>query len=436
MGQVTAEEIMSANTASSVEPVRMPNFAELRQRARVAANEGAGCELDYDRRDWHVPPRFAEHGMCARLREPHRCGGGFGMPAVTNARGAKRGKKQAVPMPGDGLLAFPGDILHGTFDHAPVGAGGCKAGCKAHISMVTQLEGDTLALTEEQIAALTHDARVIARHDVLNCPVWRDALWVECEHDEAATAARAAPGYLGLPGQEWEMHTHSKVVCWVKGLPIMLYNAHGAREAAQGAREHFEVLADVPDSFWTLRRTADNLGIDGVGRDKPRRQRMWMAGIRKSQRRNAASARPSRVRPKLLCHILNKEGDLDTYAENYDKYDFLYQRARPIYQNFACSIAGHMPCGAAFKAALAAAVDLEARAFTDLHAGYFLSDDRLVSNLGISSRYPAPAHRDRQDVGFTCAVSCKCGVRRKPGSGADKELAQLFATKQTSWGLG
>jgi len=36
------------------------------------------------------------------------------------------------------------------------------------------------------------------------------------------------------------------------------------------------------------------------------------------------------------------------------------------------------------------------------------SDDLLVNNVGVSSRYQSPEHGDKNDVGWTYAFSGKC----------------------------
>ena len=433
-GKVSTNEVVPETRRVYKEapaPPMPPPFDDIRERARAAAIcAAAPHDLDFDRANWKMPRRFAEHAACGKLNKDtaYRCGGGLGMPAVVD----KHGLKQAVPMPGGALVGFDGAILHGTFDHPEKEATSCEPGCTAHISLVSQFEGDTLHLDAEQTAKLNHDARVVARHDVLHSPVWRDALWVICTHDETATAEEVAPGHLGKPEPgEWQMHVHRRVVWWVNGLPILKYDADGATSTAKAAREHFEPLGKVPDSFWTLRRTAGNLDMDGIGKGKAR-QRMWMVGLRYSMRRIAKAARPTQTRPTLCLHVLNLRGDLDCYTDNYDRYDYL-QKARPIFEGMGRAVEAHAPAGRAFRIAIANEIDLDARAFTRLHAGSFLTDDRFVGNVGVSSRYPAPAHPDERDVGLTWAIACKCGPRRKPGCRQDRELAELFDDKQRCW---
>ena len=36
------------------------------------------------------------------------------------------------------------------------------------------------------------------------------------------------------------------------------------------------------------------------------------------------------------------------------------------------------------------------------------SDDLLTNNVGVSSRYQSPNHRDKNDIGWTYAFSVKC----------------------------
>ena len=412
-------------------PPKPPPFAAIRERARAAGIRAAAPHhLDFARAKWKMPRQFAEHATCGKLDmdTAYRCQGGLGMPAVVD----KQGLKQAVPMPGGALVGFDGAILHGTFDHPKKGAVSCEPGCSAHMSLVSQFEGDTLHLDDEQTALLNHDARVIARHDVLHSPVWRDALWVICTHDETATADEVAPGHMGKPEPgEWRMHLHKRVVWWVDGLPILKYDADGATDTAAAAREHFEPLGKQPDTFWKLRRTAGNLGMDGIGKNKAR-QRMWMIGLRFSRRRIAKAARPTHTRPTLCRHVLNLRGDLDFYTDNYDRYEYL-QKARPIFEGMGRDVEAHAPVGKAFRVAIAHEIDLDARAFTGLHAGSFLTDDRFVGNVGVSSRYPAPAHPDERDVGLTWAIACKCGPRREPGCRQDLELAEVVGAKQRCW---
>ena len=99
-------------------------------------------------------------------------------------------------------------------------------------------------------------------------------------------------------------------------------------------------------------------------------------------------------------------------------------------EEMAASMKELAPAAHAFKVALAATIDIERRAYSQLHDAIFLSDDRSVCSVGISSRYPAPPHRDRTDVAFTWAFVGKCGSRRQRCT-TDEELEQaLFGPPQ------
>jgi hypothetical protein len=39
----------------------------------------------------------------------------------------------------------------------------------------------------------------------------------------------------------------------------------------------------------------------------------------------------------------------------------------------------------------------------------FLSKDFLVNNVGVSESYQSPPHIDKNDIGWTYALACKCG---------------------------
>ena len=155
-----------------------------------------------------------------------------------------------------------------------------------------------------------------------------------------------------------------------------------------------------------------------------------------SDRNNTWEKRPTKNRIGLRRFITNYNGDIDCYADTYDRFHYAYRQTRPMFEEMAASMKELAPAAHAFKVALAVTIDIERRAYSQLHDAIFLSDDRSVCSVGISSRYPAPPHRDRTDVAFTWAFVGKCGSRRQRCTTTDEELEQaLFGPPQANWSV-
>jgi hypothetical protein len=131
---------------------------------------------------------------------------------------------------------------------------------------------------------------------------------------------------------------------------------------------------------------------------------MVMLGVRQ-QGRNKSNL-PQHTRPWLGTN--NPMGDLDAYVVQYDEPQlFRTERLRGLYNALASRMHAHMPRACAATVEHLAAAQVRER-FITREACETCSDDLLVNNVGVSSRYQSPEHCDKNDVGWTYAFSVKC----------------------------
>ena len=167
-------------------------------------------------------------------------------------------------------------------------------------------------------------------------------------------------------------------------------------EDNRSARKHFAFL-DVHK--FTLRRESGALGMDSTGL-----QRMEMLGVR-SQGRNARK-RPNRIRKHI--DVYNPRGDLDAYVIQFDQpHRFGGHLTRHIWDALSRRMHALLP-----RATRELVEELERAAVRQrlfsAAACVVVSHDLAVNNVGVSSAYQSPVHKDRSDVGWTYAFACKC----------------------------
>ena len=131
---------------------------------------------------------------------------------------------------------------------------------------------------------------------------------------------------------------------------------------------------------------------------------MEMLGIR-AQGRNVRK-RPNRRRKGLT--VQNPRGDLDAYVVHFEQPTrFGGHTARRIWNALSSRMHALLPTATSelVTALETAAVRdrLYSRASSDV-----TSHDLAVNNVGVSSAYQSPVHKDRADVGWTFAFACKC----------------------------
>ena len=210
------------------------------------------------------------------------------------------------------------------------------------------------------------------------------------------------------------------------GEVLALFDYDTAEPVAIQMRSHFEPLTDPRHNF-ELHRTSSSLGMDKNGD-----QRMRMLGMRVSDMNSDEASRPHLARPSMIDHVLNEDGDLDFYASTYDEHEYWYGKtASNIWKSAEDIMFKMTPRVSTFKAALNSTLDLERRAFTDILR--CMSPRNLIVFVGVSSAYWAPGHDDFDDVGYTTAISAKCGRVRSCPCCSTGCANLLFGPKQTKW---
>ena len=150
---------------------------------------------------------------------------------------------------------------------------------------------------------------------------------------------------------------------------------------------------------FNLARSAGNLGKDPSGQ-----QRMVMLGVR-NQGRNKHKL-PHLTRPWL--GVNNAGGDLDCYTVQHDAPDlFKTSEVAHIWNALSARMHGLLPRASTDLAARLEAAGVRERMITT-PACQTCSDDLIVNNVGVSSRYQSPEHLDKNDVGWTFAFAIKC----------------------------
>ena len=158
-------------------------------------------------------------------------------------------------------------------------------------------------------------------------------------------------------------------------------------------------FAFLDEHTFTLGRESGALGMDSPGL-----QRMEMLGVR-AQGRNARK-RPNRIRKHI--EIQNPRGDLDAYVVHFDQpHRFGGHLTRRIWDALSSRMHALLP-----RATRELVAELECAAvrerFFSVVASAVVSHDLAVNNVGVSSAYQSPVHKDRSDVGWTYAFACKC----------------------------
>ena len=180
-------------------------------------------------------------------------------------------------------------------------------------------------------------------------------------------------------------------------LPIRVLQTGGlTRDDAGHANRKFSFLDEYN---FTLSRNAGKLGSDPAGE-----QRMVMLGVR-AQGRNAHRL-PHASRPWV--GVNNSEGDLDCYVVQHDQPGrFKTSGLKHVWNALGRRMHRLLPGACADLVARLEDAQVRER-FITTSASATCSDDLIVNNVGVSSRYQSPEHVDTNDVGWTFAFAVKC----------------------------
>ena len=151
---------------------------------------------------------------------------------------------------------------------------------------------------------------------------------------------------------------------------------------------------------------------------------MEMLGIHNWQRN--AFQPPDRLRPELRSKIANPYGDLDAYVVHFDDERFRGEQMRKILDALSERMHAALPRTCLYMVDALQQAGVRERLYTTV-AGGVVSGDLLVNNVGVSAAYQSPPHFDLNDVGWTFAFACKCGVLNKRPAPAPKP-APLIAS--------
>ena len=119
-----------------------------------------------------------------------------------------------------------------------------------------------------------------------------------------------------------------------------------------------------------------------------------------------ALGRNEKKRPRL--EVNNAKGRLDAYVVQYDQPErFRTPEVKRVWNALAKRMHALMPGACARVVELLERSGVRERLIS-ADACQTCSDDLLVNNVGVSSRYQSPAHCDKKDLGWTYAFSVKC----------------------------
>ena len=291
------------------------------------------------------------------------------------------------------------------------------SGCKAHISAVAQHDCAVLKLSVQESALLSADAQLAV-------------LWLCRPTCSTPTAfGRVRPLFVGAHWNEeyWPLDARGHSGPVPEGLdlcaplsfdaatmtlvdvrrsvvydaetllPIAVHAAACCPEIGEALRTHCEPLASMPTSSrkFNLARTREGFRTEAAGIA----QRMEMVGGHLAGRNKHDKGRPTQSRPTLGAHVVNPDGDLCSYVNLFDEFDFW---GAPVmmqaYSGMASVLRTAFPCGSAHTAGVQSLVDTDRRCFTDL--GFYLEPSRVLGEcIGISAGYAAAIHNDPTDFG-------------------------------------
>ena len=341
----------------------------------------------------NLPANIAPGGM-------QHCGGDLVFPDIELVGAKFQGKQPLFVMASGAVAIFLGfNLTHATTEHHS----DRRRGCGSHASFAVQTQAGTLH-TQGQRRTETH-AKLCAMgaHDAVR--QWSDAVWLPVlngEHRELVDGVAQTHLYHN----DKKMHSlrWKRIVLYDSstGEPLVLYDLEGglAKSDLASARKQFSFL----DNYnFNLSRQAGSLGSDPQGE-----QRMVMLGIRK-QGRNEHQL-PQDSRPHLVLN--NPHGDIDAYVVQHDEPGlFKTVELKGLWNALAARLHSLMPEACASMVEQLEQSGVRERLIT-ADACQTCSDDLLVNNVGVSSRYQSPNHCDKNDVGWTAAFSVKCCYAR------------------------
>ena len=335
------------------------------------------------------------------------CGGDLGFPNMTTAAPCYGYKVPVLPMVPGAVAIFPGaDVCHFTTQHSPESQR--QPGCSAHLSFAVQTPRVLFhdPAVGQPTASLHSDILALGAGDASSA-YWADAVRIPVWHYSSAFSPTVRQSWserwmMALPWQRVILYD----VASPEQTPLVFFAHDGGlpQQVSRICRRHFNFLHD----HWrfSLSRHSKASNSNGCLHEDCRgAQRMEMLGIH-SRRRNIRKP-PTRTRPGV--RVSNRLGDLDAYVVHFDHPDlFDHGVLRNIFNAMSARMWELMPGSCALVAKELQQARTRERIFSCTgHA--VVSDDSIVSNVGISAAYQSPPHFDRTDMGWTYAFACKCG---------------------------
>ena len=344
--------------------------------------------------DGMLPPEVAPGG------DDH-CGGDFFLSGlvllpVHGGREAAFGGEGRCPlfvMPAGAAVIFRGaKLAHGTTKHDDRAQRG--EGEEAHLSLAVQTPGNLL---KDAKAAKAIDATLEAAGNADADAEWcgEDVAWLPCYFNPTQPTPKLRLEYdpvimYALP---WR-----RVVLFdaQTGRPLVFYDAGGGLgiDEQRHVRENFNFVDD-PGFQFNLYRTTGALALD-----EKTRQRMEMLGI---HHLGCNVTKP----PGKGEEVANLGAELDAYARHWKDPRFGESTMRKMCGAVERRMRALHPRASASLAAALRDAGVRDRLLHS-RASDFVSADLLCANVGLSSWYASPLHRDTGDVGWTYAFAVKC----------------------------
>ena len=300
------------------------------------------------------------------------------------------------------VAIFPAaDTNHGTVTHHPKWRR--RAGCEAHLSCACQTPAFTLGVRARSAEYRAVHERLLrlGAGDARRLP---GAVWLPVWHltEEPPPDDRMSYDPKLMRALPWTVIVLYNVE---NNEPLVIYLADGGVENQYllNAHQQFNFLHN--EWRFGLHRQKSGcsshgcLHVDGQGC-----QLMQMLGVRE-QGRNV-DTRPDGSRPEH--EVANPTGDLDCYVVHFDHaWRFGGPQVKPLFNHLAERVHAILPTASAALVEALNAAKVRERLYSKA-AEDTMSDDLLISNVGMSAAYQNPPHKDRNDAGWTPAFSLKC----------------------------